>query len=151
MSKQTKKYTTKTVAPGLAGINQAAELIKQGEVIAFPTETVYGLGADCFNVAALKKIYKAKGRPSDNPVIVHVASTSQVHDVAINISETAKKLMNHFWPGPLTLVFEKKKDVPDIVTYKERLRRRHFQDAASQVDGRWMRFAFTQGITANNA
>ncbi|MCK5130381.1 MAG: threonylcarbamoyl-AMP synthase [Clostridiales bacterium] len=116
MSKQTKKYTTKTVAPGLAGINQAAELIKQGEVIAFPTETVYGLGADCFNVTALKKIYRAKGRPSDNPVIVHVASTEQVHDVANNVSETAKKLMDHFWPGPLTLVFEKKKDVPDIVT-----------------------------------
>ena len=116
MSNKQKKYNTKVVTPGLTSINLAAETIKNGELVAFPTETVYGLGANCFDEDAIKKIFKAKGRPSDNPIIVHVSSIEQVSDVAIRISVTAKKLMKHFWPGPLTLVMHKNENIPIKVT-----------------------------------
>ncbi len=116
MSKKLKKFNTKMIAPGLTGLSLAAETIKQGDLVAFPTETVYGLGADCFNEEALDKIYKAKGRPSDNPIIVHVSTIEQVSDIASRISPAAKKLMEHFWPGPLTLVLQKKAELPSKVT-----------------------------------
>lgn len=116
MNDKIKKFDTKIAAPGIAGINEAAELIKRGDIVAFPTETVYGLGADCFNKDAVDKIFTAKGRPFDNPIIVHVSSIRQACDVTINISETAEKLMNNFWPGPLTLVMEKNPAVPYNVT-----------------------------------
>ncbi len=107
---------TKVSAPGAASIEEAARLIKEGEVVAFPTETVYGLGANCFDEKAVKKIFKAKGRPADNPVIVHVASIEQVSDVAENISVDARDLMKRFWPGPLTLVMKKRDEIPKGVT-----------------------------------
>lgn len=83
---------------------QATKLIKNGECIAFPTETVYGLGADATNDKAVQKIYQAKGRPSDNPLIVHIARMEQLAPLVTDIPANAKKLMQHFWPGPLTII-----------------------------------------------
>lgn len=97
-------------------IRKAAQIIKNGGLVAFPTETVYGLGADALNTAAVKAIFEAKGRPSDNPLIVHVASKEQCEELAENIPEKAYKLMDIFWPGPLTLILPRKKIVPDITT-----------------------------------
>ena len=84
-------------------IQEAANQIKAGNLVAFPTETVYGLGADATNETAVKKVYQAKGRPSDNPLIVHVADVSQVEKYAV-INDRARKLMDKFWPGPLTII-----------------------------------------------
>ena len=80
-------------------IDQAAAAIKRGELVAFPTETVYGLGADATNEQAVKNVYLAKGRPSDNPLIVHVNSVTMVEQYAAEIPENARKLMAAFWPG----------------------------------------------------
>lgn len=92
-------------------IEAAAKLLKQGELISFPTETVYGLGANAMDEAAVKKVYSAKGRPSDNPLIVHVASVDEVEKYVEEVSEQAKELMAKFWPGPLTLIFKTKPGV----------------------------------------
>jgi L-threonylcarbamoyladenylate synthase len=97
-------------------INQAALIISEGGLVAFPTETVYGLGADALNKDASRKIYKAKGRPSDNPLIVHISRLDQVYTIAANINETALRLMKSFWPGPLTIVLKKLPVVPDETT-----------------------------------
>lgn len=88
----------------------AARAIKRGSLVAFPTETVYGLGADAYNEKAVGKVYAAKGRPSDNPLIVHVADPEQVADFAI-VNERAQKLMAAYWPGPLTMILPVKPDV----------------------------------------
>lgn len=95
---------------------EAAKLLRAGEVVAFPTETVYGLGANALDETALQKIYEAKGRPSDNPLIVHIASREQLAQLVSAIPERAEKLMQAFWPGPLTLVFPKSNMVPNIIT-----------------------------------
>lgn len=95
---------------------QAASLLKNGELVAFPTETVYGLGANGLNTSAVTKIYQAKGRPSDNPLILHIADLEQLDNLVEIISPQAKILINKYWPGPLTIVFKRKKNVPDIVT-----------------------------------
>lgn len=95
---------------------KAAEIIKRGGLVVFPTETVYGLGANALNGDAVRKIYAAKGRPSDNPLIAHVASKGDVEMLAREIPENAKKLMDAFWGGPLTLIFKKRAGVPDAVT-----------------------------------
>lgn len=92
------------------------QLIKSGEIVAFPTETVYGLGADAWNPSAIQKVFEVKGRPSDNPLIVHISSIEQVEYFGTEIPETAKKLMNAFWPGPLSLILKKKPEVLDAVT-----------------------------------
>ncbi|WP_406657040.1 L-threonylcarbamoyladenylate synthase [Methanolobus sp. ZRKC2] len=97
-------------------INEAAKMIKDGKTVAFPTETVYGLGADALNPAAVKTIFEAKGRPADNPLIVHVASKEQCEELARNIPEKAYTLMDRFWQGPLTLILKRKEIVPDITT-----------------------------------
>lgn len=94
----------------------AAEILKQDGLVAFPTETVYGLGGDALKADAASKIYSAKGRPSDNPLIVHIAETDSVYQLAADVPEQAKKLMEAFWPGPLTIIFKKKKIVPDTTT-----------------------------------
>jgi L-threonylcarbamoyladenylate synthase len=94
----------------------AAKLILVGELVAFPTETVYGLGADASNPLAIQKIFDTKGRPSDNPLIVHIADLKQLDQLAAEIPEPSRKLMDKFWPGPLTLVFKKQSVVPDLVT-----------------------------------
>ncbi len=97
-------------------IEKAAEAIKSGEIVAFPTETVYGLGADGLNPTAVAKIFEAKNRPSFNPLILHVASAEDLDELVNIKSEKAEKLILEFWPGPLTLVLPKKETVPDIVT-----------------------------------
>ncbi|MCQ6561939.1 L-threonylcarbamoyladenylate synthase [Paenibacillus mendelii] len=85
-------------------LNEAAMVLRNGGTVAFPTETVYGLGADARNDAAVARIFEAKGRPSDNPLIVHIANLEQLGELTLPYGETAKKLMERFWPGPLTLV-----------------------------------------------
>lgn len=99
-----------------SALEQAAQLLRDGELVAFPTETVYGLGADALNEEAAAKIYSAKGRPSDNPLIVHISNQNQVAELAEEIPETARILMEQFWPGPLTLIFKKKAVVPSSTT-----------------------------------
>ncbi len=93
-----------------AQIDEAAKQIQLGELVSFPTETVYGLGADATNDTAVQKVYQAKGRPSDNPLIVHVADVATVEKYAEPLSDAAKKLIKQFWPGPLTLIFNLKPD-----------------------------------------
>jgi len=97
-------------------ITRAAAVLKAGELVAFPTETVYGLGADASNAEAVKKIYAAKGRPSSHPLIVHVADAVQLANWARDISPAAHVLAKKFWPGPLTLVLKRNPKVPDAVT-----------------------------------
>ena len=92
-------------------ISRAADLIKDGELVAFPTETVYGLGADALNAEAVKKIFIAKGRPQDNPLILHVSDIEQVNDL-VYTNDNARSLMLNFWPGALTLVMNAKKIIP---------------------------------------
>ena len=91
---------------------KAAEILKKGGLVAFPTETVYGLGADALNRKAAKKIYEAKGRPSDNPLIVHIADPKDIGVIAENIPEAAYRLAEVFWPGPLTMILNKTGIVP---------------------------------------
>lgn len=93
-------------------IERAGALLRQGELAAFPTETVYGLGADALNPQASKKIYEAKGRPSDNPLIVHISRIEDLEKITRKVPENAKKLAERFWPGPLTMIFEKNELVP---------------------------------------
>ncbi|MFC0272459.1 L-threonylcarbamoyladenylate synthase [Metabacillus herbersteinensis] len=97
-------------------IAQAAKLLKENEVVAFPTETVYGLGANAFSDEAVQKIYEAKGRPSDNPLIVHISSEDQINEIATDVPDYATTLINSFWPGPLTLVLNKKGGLSTFVT-----------------------------------
>lgn len=94
----------------------AASYIRKGEIAAFPTETVYGLGADAYNEKAVKKIFNAKGRPKDNPLIVHIASKKDIEVLAKEINLYAKKIINKFFPGPVTVILKKNEIVPDIVT-----------------------------------
>ncbi len=93
-------------------IAEAADLIRAGELVAFPTETVYGLGADALRADAARKIYAAKGRPSDNPLIVHIADFAQLEAIAANVPEEAKVLADAFWPGPMTVIVPKNGRVP---------------------------------------
>lgn len=93
-------------------LHKVANLLKAGKTVVFPTETVYGLGANALNPEAAKKIYEAKGRPSDNPLIVHISKKEDVDFLAGNISQDAKLLMEAFWPGPLTLILDKSDNVP---------------------------------------
>ncbi len=97
-------------------IAQAAEIIKEGGLVAFPTETVYGLGANAMNAEAVSKVYAAKGRPSDNPMIVHIARDKHLLRVTHEITEDMQKLIEAFWPGPLTMVVPAKPEVPRVVT-----------------------------------
>ena len=82
-------------------IRKHAKLLSEGNTVIFPTETVYGLGANALDEDAVKKIYEAKGRPSDNPLIVHICEKDEINKLATDINEKAKKLMDEFWPGPL--------------------------------------------------
>jgi L-threonylcarbamoyladenylate synthase len=104
------------VAADETSIARAIELLRAGEVVAFPTETVYGLGADAANPDAVAKIYALKGRPSAHPVIVHVADADRLDDWAREVPEGARRLAHAFWPGPLTLVLKRAPHVPDTVT-----------------------------------
>ncbi len=97
-------------------IEEIAALIKSGEAVAIPTETVYGIAADCFNDKAVEKIYLAKGRPSDNPLIVHISHFDEIYSLVEKVPEKAKELMNKYWPGPLTVILPKKSTVSDRVS-----------------------------------
>jgi len=97
-------------------IQTAAELLRQGELVAVPTETVYGLAANALSPDAVKKIFTAKGRPQDNPLIVHIADRQQVFDLATHVPDIAVKLMDACWPGALTMVFNAANCVPCVVT-----------------------------------
>lgn len=97
-------------------IQEAADVLKQGGLVAFPTETVYGLGADGLNPEAVASIYGAKGRPSDNPLIVHVADLDSCRQLVLRLTEPFQTLTQRFWPGPLTLVLPKNPIVPDVTT-----------------------------------
>lgn len=102
--------------PDIDIINKASDIIRSGGLVAFPTETVYGLGADGLNPKAIKKIYQAKGRPSDNPLILHISSIEELYSLVRVVTPLAKKLINVFWPGPLTMIFEKSDIVPLPIT-----------------------------------
>ena len=95
---------------------QAAKVIKKGGLVVFPTETVYGLGANALNIQAVKKIFKTKKRPIDNPLIVHIAEKKDLQKIVTSVSAVAKKLIDKFWPGPLTIIFKKKNIIPNEVT-----------------------------------
>ena len=97
-------------------IGEAVQILREGMVVAFPTETVYGLGANALDPEAVKSIFRAKGRPQDNPLIIHFANAQQVEEFVQEVPPQALLLMERFWPGPLTLVLKKTEQVPDIVT-----------------------------------
>ena len=97
-------------------LEKAGEIIRNGGLVAFPTETVYGLGANALDEEAAKKVYEAKGRPSDNPLIVHISNLDMLDDIVTQVPEVAKKLMDAFWPGPMTLIFNKSGLVPKGTT-----------------------------------
>ncbi|SHJ85607.1 L-threonylcarbamoyladenylate synthase [Tepidibacter formicigenes] len=97
-------------------IKEFAHILRNGGTVIFPTETVYGLGANALDEEASKKIYEAKGRPSDNPLIVHIADKEDINKLATNINERAKKVIDRFWPGPITIVLKKKDIVPSTTS-----------------------------------
>lgn len=97
-------------------LNEPAEIIRSGGLTLFPTETVYGIGANAFDDEAVKKIFKAKGRAQDNPLILHISDMNMLDDIATNISETEYKLMETFWPGPFTIILNKKENVANEAT-----------------------------------
>jgi L-threonylcarbamoyladenylate synthase len=102
--------------PNESIIARASKLISSGEIVAFPTETVYGLGANALDPLAISKIYQMKGRPSDNPLIVHVADMKTLRRLVNEISPRDMRIIKKFWPGPVTLVLKKSKIVPKITT-----------------------------------
>ncbi|MBR2854121.1 MAG: threonylcarbamoyl-AMP synthase [Clostridia bacterium] len=108
---QTLKLTT-----SIEDIAKAAQIIRDGGLVAFPTETVYGLGADALNADAVAAVYEAKGRPSDNPMIVHIARASDIGQLTPMLSADIVAIIENFWPGPLTIVVKKKPEVPDRTT-----------------------------------
>ena len=99
-----------------AGTRIGGSIIRSGGLVAFPTETVYGLGANGLDGEAVSRIFEAKGRPNDNPLILHIAKKSDVKELWHSIPDTARVLMDTFWPGPLTILLKKKPAVPDITT-----------------------------------
>jgi len=112
------KYSNQKEEINMKEIEEAAEEIRKGNLVLFPTETVYGLGANALDEKAAKKIFEAKNRAADNPLIVHVANMDMMKDIVIDISPLEKKLMEKFWAGPLTIILKRKskKIIPDIVT-----------------------------------
>lgn len=100
--------------PEIKKINEAADFIKEGGLVAFPTETVYGLGADAFNSRAVRRLFEAKKRPLDNPPIVHIAKIQDISKLAENIPPKTEVLTKNFWPGPLTLIFNRSEILPDV-------------------------------------
>lgn len=111
----TKISIIKNIHNDYKSIEEAAIIIKEGGVVAFPTETVYGLGADALNPLAVKKIFEAKGRPQDNPLIIHVADKN-LDNLVQEVPSIAHKIIDKFWPGPLTLIFKKKDIIPAMTS-----------------------------------
>ncbi len=102
--------------PDIAMLTKAADMLRQGQLVAFPTETVYGLGANGLDEQAVKTIFLAKGRPSDNPLILHIDSVEKMTTLAAVVPANASALVERFWPGPLTVVVKRQQVVPDVVT-----------------------------------
>lgn len=113
---QTKRSSIDRVHPEAELLKEGAKWLKAGELVAFPTETVYGLGANALDASACAKIFEAKGRPQDNPLIVHVCGRAMANPLVRNWTLAAERCAEHFWPGPLTLILPKTMLVPDIVT-----------------------------------
>lgn len=109
------RLTTKIVS-GKDGIRQAAGILRAGGICAIPTETVYGLAANCYDEKACANVFSAKGRPQDNPLIIHIADPEMLEDICMAVPEKARLLMKAFWPGPLSLVLPKSKRIPDTVS-----------------------------------
>lgn len=107
---------TEMMAVDAASLARAASLLRAGELVAFPTETVYGLGADARNAGAVAKIFAAKERPANNPLIAHIADTDMLDGIVAAVEDQATRLMKAFWPGPLTLVLPHRKRIPEIVS-----------------------------------
>ena len=107
---------TNRLQPNTEGIDVAANLLAKGELVAIPTETVYGLAADALNSEAVSSIYVAKGRPSDNPLIVHIADFKDWEPLVTHIPDNARKLAEAYWPGPLTIILPAAPIVPKVVT-----------------------------------
>lgn len=107
---------TKLFSTSSEDINNAGKILKNGGLIAFPTETVYGLGASAYDADAAEKIYTAKGRPSDNPLIVHICEKEQIDEIAEDVTEEAKMVIDTFMPGPITIILKKKNIIPKTVT-----------------------------------
>ena len=97
-------------------IATAASLLRRGEVVGIPTETVYGLAADARNVDAVHRIFEAKGRPQDNPLIVHIADFDQIYDIAAEVPSEAKALAEAYWPGPMTIILPKRDTIPLVTS-----------------------------------
>jgi len=112
--KKTLVLKVNSLKPEIEKIRMAADFIKKGGLVAFPTETVYGLGANALNSKAVLTLFEAKKRPLDNPPIVHVGDAKDVHRLAKKVPPKAERLMKEFWPGPLTLIFERSVIVPDV-------------------------------------
>lgn len=112
------KYSNQKEKINEIELQEAAKQIKKGNLVLFPTETVYGIGANALDENAVKKIFVAKGRAQDNPLIVHVSNFKMVEDIASKITDAEKKLMEAFWPGPLTIIFKRKSEqiIPNVVT-----------------------------------
>lgn len=110
------KYKTEILKPTKNNIDKCVKEIKKGNIVAFPTETVYGLGANALNTKAVKKIFIAKGRPQDNPLILHIANKNDLYKYVLNVPKKAEILINKYWPGPLTIILKKNKIVPNITT-----------------------------------
>ena len=107
---------TLRLKPDNEGLQKAGDIIREGGLVAFPTETVYGLGANALDGEAVRSVYTAKGRPSDNPMIVHISTFDEIYELASVINVTAEALIKEFWPGPITFVLPKKDNVPDVTT-----------------------------------
>lgn len=113
---ETEILEVKDLNSNYENVKKGAEYLKKGEVVAIPTETVYGLAADAFNENAIKKVFQVKGRPQDNPLLVHIHKLEQVYDICKDIPQEAKKVFDAFWPGSVTLIFNKKECISDTVT-----------------------------------
>ena len=113
---ETKLIQISNIKDSSKDMEEAAALIREGELVAFPTETVYGLGGNGLLPDAAHKIYAAKGRPSDNPLILHVCDMKMVESLVKEIPDNARRAMEHFWPGPMTVILQKADQVPDCVT-----------------------------------
>lgn len=109
-------YPTGTEAERTAAVRAAARLLRAGELVAIPTETVYGLAANALDPAAVETIFRVKGRPNDNPLIVHIADLPALSDVVREVPESARKLAERFWPGPLTMILPRDPRIPDATT-----------------------------------
>lgn len=111
--KNTLKLKTFDINKDINDIETAAEILKNGGIVAIPTETVYGLAGNAFDGESVKKIFEAKGRPQDNPLIVHISEFQQIYSIAREVPDSAKKLAEKFWPGPLTIILPKRPEIPD--------------------------------------